>query len=342
MKMKKIRNRIVFSLVSLLILSIMVNWTWPWKRKKQEESKTKIGISKIVAHPALDAVEKGLQEELTNQGFTDIEYDFQNANGEPATAKQIATKFKAEKVDIAVGIATPTAQALVNTIDDIPIVFSAVTDPEGAGLVESDEKGDPNVTGVSDMTPVETQAEMILQIKGDVKKIGNIYASGEANSVTINNLLKEACKKLGVEVVEATVTNSAEVKQAAESIINRVDAIYIGTDNTVVSALSAVTDVANKNGIPVVTADPSSAEKYDVLASYGFNYYQVGIVTGKLIAKILNGESTSNLPTVFMTDPSSLDLLVNKDVAKEIGIELPESVLEQANKIVEDGKVTAK
>jgi len=155
-------------------------------------------------------------------------------------------------------------------------------------------------------------------------------------------MAKKACDELGIEFVESTVTNSSEVKQAAQTIAGRVDAFYLSTDNTVISAISAVVDVARANKLPIMSADPSSAEKFDVLAAWGFDYYKMGKTTGRLIARILSGEKPENIPTIFMTEPSDVDLLINLDVAKKLGITVPDKLISQASRIVKDGKMTKK
>ena len=304
------------------------------------QSEGVIGISKIVAHPALDAVEKGIQDELKALGHN-LSYDLQNANGEISTAASIANKFKSQKVILAVGIATPTAQALVNAIKDVPVVFSAVTDPVAAGLVSSLSKGDGNVTGVSDMTPVKAQIEFLSRIK-PIKKLGHVYSSHEANAVALADLARQACKEMGIEFVETTVTNSAEVKQAVQTIIRRVDGLYISTDNTVVSALSAVTDVAMQHKVPVMSADPSSAETYDILAAWGFDYYKMGRATGRMIDAILKGRKPADIPTMFMTEASDIDLLINLDVAAKLGLTIPKDLQSQANTTISGGKMKKK
>lgn len=297
-----------------------------------------IGVSKIVSHPALDAIEQGIQDELAALGYENVNYDLQNANGDMTTASSIATKFKNDQVDIAVGIATPTSQALVNAIDETPVIYAAVTDPVDAGLVDSFEQGGENVTGVSDLTPVRAQIEMLQRIAG-IETLGHVYASGEANAVRLAELAREAAADLGIDFVEATVTNSAEVRSATSSIIDRVDGIYVSNDNTVVSALTALLDVANDAGVPVMSADPSSAEEMDVLIAWGFDYYKMGRAAGRVIAEVLEGTPTSEIPTVFMTDPGDIDLLINLDVAENLGITFPEDVIATASKIVEDGEL---
>ena len=334
MKRFSIKYLLIFTIISVALIAAGCG-------KSNKSEKITIGISKIVSHPALDGVEKGIQDELKDEGYTNLTFDLQNANGEISTAASIAQKFKADQVKIAVGIATPTSQALRNTLKDSIVIYSAVTDPVDAGLVKSLTAGEKNIAGVSDMTPVKDQIAFLKKIK-DIKRLGHIYASHEANAVTLAKMAKKACDELGIEFVESTVTNSSEVKQAAQTIAGRVDAFYLSTDNTVISAISAVVDVAKANKLPIMSADPSSAEKYDVLAAWGFDYYKMGRATGKLIGRILNGEKTENIPTVFMTEPADVDLLINLDVAKKLGLTIPEKLVSQASRVVKDGKMTKK
>lgn len=305
------------------------------EQESVEAEEIVIGISKFVQHPALDAVEQGIMDELAELGWDNISYDLQNANADANTSAQIATKFKSGSVDLAVGIATPTAQALVKSIKDIPVIYSAVTDPVSAGLVESYDKGEANVTGYSDMTPVRAQLELMLEI-ADVQTLGHVYTSGETNAVVLANKAREVCADLGIDFVEATVANSAEVRQAAQSIVGRVDAYYISTDNTVVSALNSLADVALKNNKLTISADPSSAQEFDILAALGFDYYKHGRATGRLIDRVLSGTPTADIPTQYMSDPKDVDqLLINLDVARQIGVEIPEEIKERANILIE-------
>jgi putative ABC transport system substrate-binding protein len=330
-------NKSLSLVVPILLLSLVLVSS---ACAAEPSKKVLIGVSKIVSHPALDAVVKGMQDELAAAKIN-AEYDLQNANGDINAAASIATKFQSEKVTLAVGVATPTSQSLVNTLKGIPVVFTAVTDPVKAGLVASLKKGDKNVTGVSDMTPVKQQIELLLRVK-KVKRLGHIYTSSEENAVVLAGVVKQVCKELGIEFVETTVSKSSEVKQAVQAIIRRVDALYISTDNTVVSAMSAVTDVAMKAKVPVMSADPSSAESYPVLAAWGFDYYKMGRTTGKMVAEILHGKKPEQMPTQFMTKTSDVDLLINLDVAKKLGLTFPKDIVKSANKIVENGKLTKK
>ena len=302
--------------------------------------KKTVGIAKFVAHPALDAVEQGIVDEIS-QAKPDVELDRQNSNADMATAGQIAQRFKQAKVSVAVGIATPTAQALVNQIKDKPVVFSVVTDPVSAGLVESMDKGGSNVTGTSDMTPVRVQLDMLLAI-APVKRLGHLYSSGEANSLALAEIVKAYCAEKGLDYVEATITNSSEVKSALLSIADRIDGLYLGNDNTVFSALSAVSEVCLDKKIPLMSADPASAETIPVLVALGYDYYQMGRATGKIVVRILNGEKTKDIPGFLPTDPESLDLVLNLDVAEKLGLSLDPALVDRATVVVSGGTVTKK
>ncbi len=299
-----------------------------------KKSKPIIGISKIVSHPALDAVERGIQDEL-NERKVDVIFDLQNANGDINTAISIAKKFKEEKVKIAIGIATPMAQALVKELKNTIIVFSAVTDPVKAGLVSSLEKGEKWVTGISDMTPVKTQLELLMKIK-PIKRLGFIYSSHEDNAVVLARITEEVCKEFGIEIVETTVSSTAEVKQATMSIIKRVDAIYVTTDNTVVAALPSLVEVALKKNVPVFSADPSSSKDNLVLGALGFDYYKMGRATGRLIIELLEGKKAEEIPTRFLTDRKDLEFFLNLSVAKKLGIKISEELVKTADVVVKE------
>lgn len=300
----------------------------------------KIGIAKIVQHVALDSVEQGIVDVLTENGVN-ATFDLQNANGDTNTAAQIAMKYRDEGVDVAVGIATPVALALANTITDIPVVFGTVTDPLGAGLVSTLDHGERNITGMSDAIPTEQHIALFKQLTG-IKTLGYIYTSNEANSVSSLELVKKGCEQAGLSLVTQAITNSSEVKQAAEAIINRVDGLYLTTDNTVFSALSSVKEVFGEAKKPIFSGDVTGAQDGGCVIASGFNYYKAGRATGEMVLKILNGEKPENIPVRFMTDPSDSDLLFDLDAAKNCGITIAEDYLKKANMIFENGKLTKK
>jgi putative ABC transport system substrate-binding protein len=339
--MKKIRTAITMIAAFTVIAVATTGCTAKKAPIAAETFKSyRIGITKIVAHPALDAVEKGVQDELAERGIK-ATYDLQNANGDVNTATQIASKFASDKVDAVVAIATPTAVAAANTIKDIPVIFSVITDPVGAGLVTTVEHGENNITGLSDKTDVLQHVTLFARVAG-IKTLGYIYTSSEANSASSKADVEAACSKLGIKVIAQSINNSSEVKQATGAIIGRVDGIYLSTDNTVFSALPALVEVALANKKPVFSSDVTSALEGGCLMASGFDYYKAGRATGVILADVLGGKSPSSIPVKFLTDPSETDFLIDLDTAKICGITFPKEILDSASKIIENGKLTTK
>ncbi len=288
----------------------------------------KIGISQIVSHPALDACVKGFKDVLAEEGWVEgenVEYDLQNAQGDIATATSIADKFAAEDLDLIYGIATPTSQAVAKATSTIPLVFSAVTDPVGAGLVEDPDAPGANVTGVSDMQPVEPILELV-ELVPDAKAVGAIYNAGESNSVFLAKAEKEAAEAMGYEFIEATAGTSAEVKAAADSLVGRVQAITVIGDNTAVSALEAIVKVCEENGILLLAGDTDSVKR-GAAAGFGFNYEDLGRQAGAMAVEILGGKAVADVPVQFA---ENLILAVNPAAAEKMGVTLPQELLDQA------------
>ncbi|MDR2259179.1 MAG: ABC transporter substrate-binding protein [Treponema sp.] len=302
----------------------------------------RVGIAKIVQHEALDACENGIMDALKERGVN-AAFDLQNANGDMNTAAQIANKFKADKVNVAVGIATPIAVALANTLTDTPVVFSSVTDPVGANLVSSLGGGaeNRNVTGLSDAIPTGDHIALFKEIAG-IRTLGYIYTSSEANSISALTLVEEACKAQGLQLVTQAISTSAELRQAAEAIVNRVDGIYLTTDNTVFSALSALVQVFGAAKKPIFSGDVTGAFSGGCLIASGFNYYKAGLATGNIVADILEGKKPQDIPVKFLTDPSESDLLFDLDAAKNCGITIPQRYLSMANYMFENGTLSSK
>ncbi len=312
----------IFSLVIIASFSALSA-----QGNKEVDGRVQIGISKLMVHPALDSIEQGIKDYLNENGVNAI-YETQSANGEISTAASIAQLFQTEGKDIVIGIATPTAQALANVFQDVPVVYATVTDPDAAGLT-----GLENVCGTSDMVPVDKQLEIIEEVTG-AKKLGMIYTSAEANGITLMEAMQEACDEAGIELITASISNSSEVMMAAQSIIDRVDAMYVSTDNTVISAISALSSVCMDASVPLFSADTTSSFGTDVLMAGGFDYYQSGRLTGEVVKRILDGEDPAQIGTLYL---ENLEIYVNLDTAEKLGITIPESLMAQASYIIKDG-----
>ncbi|TCT12655.1 putative ABC transport system substrate-binding protein [Tepidamorphus gemmatus] len=292
-----------------------------------------VAVTAIVEHPALDAARDGIRDGLADLGFKvgeNLKFSYESAQGNPATAAQIARKFIGEAPNVIVPISTPSAQAVVAGTKDIPVVFTAVTDPVGAGLVADAARPGGNVTGVSDMSPIPDHLALIREITPGVARLGIIYNPGEANSVALANRLKELAPGAGMQIVEANATKTAEVQQAARSLVGKVDAIYIPTDNTVVSALEAAVQVAEQNRIPLYAGDTDSVPR-GAIAAIGFNYYDIGLQTAQIVARVLKGEAPGSIP---VTQAQGTDLIVNPGAAEKMGVTIPEAVISRANTVV--------
>ncbi|HLV04513.1 ABC transporter substrate-binding protein [uncultured Georgenia sp.] len=295
-----------------------------------EEAQTySIGITQIVSHPSLDAARDGFKAALADAGL-DVEYDEQNAQGDQTTAISIANGFASADHDLILAVATPTAQAVAQTITDVPILITAVTEPQEAGLVDSWEAPGGNVTGTSDLNPVAEQLELVMELAPDAESIGIVYSSGEVNSEIQVALAEEAAAELGVEIELATVTNSGEVQQAADSL--DVDAFYVPTDNTVVSALESLLQVAESKSLPVVVGEGDSVERGGI-ATYGIDYEQLGYQTGEMAVRILlEGADPAEMP---IEEQSEFLLIVNPAAAERMGVEIPADLLERADTVIE-------
>ncbi len=289
----------------------------------------KIGITTIVSHPALDADQKGFEKALKDAGVQ-VEYDYQNAQGEMSNAQAIAQKFAADKVDLVHAIATPTAQAAKKVIKDIPIVYSSVTDPVDAGLGKTMDAAGGHITGVSDAWPIERQIGLYKEIVPLAKKWGTIYNAGDANSLQSIKWTKAAIKKHGLELIEVTVSNSSEVYTAAQSLIGRVDAIYITSDNTVASALGAVSKVCNNNKIPFFVGNTDQVA-LGAIAALGFNYFEVGYSAGKKAVQILKeGRQPGTIPSGLA---EKLDFHLSLKNAKRQGVTVKKSIVDRVDKL---------
>lgn len=277
-----------------------------------------IGATQIVEHPSLDEAYRGFQDALKDAGL-DVEFDLQSAQGDQNNVTPIAKKFVADNVDLIFANSTPSALGAVQATSEIPIVFTSVTDAVEAGLIKSMDEPGENVTGVLDLHPDAIQKTVeFIDTYFEGANVGLIYNAGEQNSVTQIDAVKEAAKGTSLSLSERTVASSAEVQQAAKTLVGKSDVIYIVTDNTVVSALESVVGVANEQDIPLIVGEPDSLKKGG-FATFGIDYHTIGYRSGEMAAAILVGEKTTkDIPVEY---PNEIQLFINKQAAEEQGIE---------------------
>lgn len=298
------------------------------------ESTKSVAVTAIVEHPALDSARDGVLAALNEAGYIEgknLRWQYQSAQGNTATAAQIARKFIGDRPDAIVGIATPSAQALVAGTRRIPIVFTAVTDPVGAQLVKSWEATGSNVTGVSDVLELERQIELIREILPQARKVGMVYNPGEANSVAVVNALKQLLPQYDMQLLESAAPRTVDVGSAARSLVGKVDVIYTNTDNNVVSAYEALAKVGNDTKTPLIASDTDSVSR-GAIAALGMDYYDLGKQTGRMVVRILEGE---NPGSIAPQTSENVQLFINPGAARKQGVELPPELIERATQVIQ-------
>ena len=287
----------------------------------------KIGVVQLVEHAALDAAYQGFVDGLKEAGYEDgknLTIDYQNAQGEQANCVTIAQKLVNDQNDLILAIATPAAQAVVNFTDTIPVLVTAVTDPASAKLVNSNELPGTNVSGTSDLNPVDAQVRLIKRILPDAKKIAFLFCSSEENSYFQVGLAKKTADEIGLEYVDATVSSSNEIQSVVESLVGKVDAIYAPTDNMIAAGMATVSMVSTPAGIPIFCGETGMVDNGG-FATYGLNYYELGKQTAAMAVDILeNGKNPAEMPIQYL---EKCDLAINMEAAEEMGIEIPADVL---------------
>lgn len=330
-------RKILSIALSILIISTLILSGCGSSSSASASSSLNLGIVQIVEHPSLDAARQGFLDVLAENGYKEgdnLVVNYENAQGDMPTLNSIAQSMAGDKPDVILAIATPSAQAVANATKgtSIPVLFTAVTDPVAAGLVESMEKPNTNLTGTTDMAPIADQIKLIKDIDPSVKNVGIIYNSGEVNSVVQVEMVKEVAKDLGLEIVEAVATSTSEVDQAAKSLVGKVDAIYVPTDNVAVTALEAIVQVAENNSILLVSAEKDSVNRGTV-ATIGLDYYKLGRQTGEMALKIIAGEAKPQDMPVEVQEQN--DVIINLKAAKALNISIPKEVLDRAVEIIE-------
>jgi putative ABC transport system substrate-binding protein len=327
--MKAIGLRRIIALLACALLSTSV--------LAQEKKMITIGVTKIATHAALDADEKGFEAGLASVGFKDgvnVRYLRMNAEGDLARAQAIAKQFSDEKVSLIHSIATPTTQAVVKLHKTIPVVFSSITDPVSAGIVPKDsapgKKTGTNLTGVSDQWPVALQMEIYAKMLPNAKRWGTIYNPAEPNSVIHIKGMRAAAKNLGLTLVEVHVDNSKAVAQAAASLVGKIEAMTITSDNTAVADLTSIVQLCNEKKIPLFAGDVDSVAA-GAVAAYGLDYYLVGYSAGKKAGLILKGSKPGDIP---WGPVEKFSLVINQKAAALQGVALTAEFLNKADKVI--------
>ena len=290
----------------ILLLVILVTACGTEKQKKIE-----IGITQIVEHPSLDDVRKGIIDALKANGYDEnkININYKNAQGDFGTAQVIAQEYN-NKSDVIIAISTPSAQAAANNIKDKPIFFSAITNPESAGILRK------NVTGVSDKSPVQKQVQLIERLLPEAKNIGIVYNTSEQNSFYLTEEFTKAAKEKGYIVKVKGISNISEMASALDTLLPTIDVLYTSIDNTIASTYPLIVEKSNKANKPIIGATKSFVEQ-GALAVDGISDYQVGYQTGEMVARYLNGEKIENIPYEVV---EKSEMYINKDIAKRFGI----------------------
>lgn len=319
------KNRIILASLGIAVLAGGLYYgmsTYPKNDVSSDTNLPLVAITKITAHPSLDKIEQGIVDELAAQKMQ-VKIQSDNAQGNVVTATQIAQKIAGQNPALVIPITTPSAQAVYNAVrgKNIPVVFAAVSDPVSAKLVDGTTMKGKGITGVSDLAPIEQQIDLIQKLQPTLKTIGFIYTPGEANSVAMLEKFKDIAEARGLIIVESASLNTNEVVGATRFLLDKVDAIYIPNDNSVVSALEGLVRTVNKK-MPIYTSDPDSIER-GCLASVALSQYEIGREVGKVAAQVLKGANPSDLAVVI---PTQVEVTINQPLATSLGISIPKDM----------------
>ena len=289
-----------------------------------------VGILQLVEHPALDAANKGFVDGLKSKGFEEgknIKFDRQNAQGDQSNLQTIAQRFVSNKVNLVCAIATPAAQTMANVTRDIPIVGTAITDYKEAKLVKDPEKPGTNVTGTTDMNPIDKQLDLLLKIVPKARTIGILYNSSEINSQIQVKKMKELAEAKGLTVREATVSSVNDIQQAAQSLVGKADALYVPTDNVLASAMPNLIKITDEARIPVFCGE-AGMTKAGGVATLGIDYYKLGFQTGEMAADILSGKAKPQ--NMAIQAQKTFTVTLNEAQIKKLGLTVPDDILKEA------------
>ena len=323
----------IIAVLAVLVAGSLIYSSMNKPEAKNEKKVAKVGVLQFVSHPSLDLIYKGIQDGLAEEGYKDdqLKIDFMNSEGDQSKVATMSKQLVANGNDLVVGIATPAAQGLASATKDLPVIMAAITDPVGANLVQNLEKPGGNITGVSDHNPAQQQVELIKALTPNVKTIGALYSSSEDNSKTQVEEFKAYAEKAGLTVETFAVPSTNEIASTVNVMTSKVDAIWVPIDNTIASAFSTVVS-SNQSAKKPIYPSATAMVEAGGLASVVVDQHDLGVATGKMIAQVLKGAKPADTPVnVFSTGKS----VINKKIAQELGITIPESVLKEAGQVIE-------
>ncbi len=323
----------IIAALAVLVAGSLIYSSMNKPEAKNEKKVAKVGVLQFVSHPSLDLIYKGIQDGLAEEGYKDdqLKIDFMNSEGDQSKVATMSKQLVANGNDLVVGIATPAAQGLASATKDLPVIMAAITDPIGANLVKDLKKPGGNITGVSDHNPAQQQVELIKDLTPNVKTIGALYSSSEDNSKTQVEEFKAYAEKAGLTVETFAVPSTNEIASTVNVMTSKVDAIWVPIDNTIASAFSTVVS-SNQSAKKPIYPSATAMVEAGGLASVVVDQHDLGVATGKMIAQVLKGAKPADTPVnVFSTGKS----VINKKLAQELGITIPEPVLKEAGQVIE-------
>ncbi|QLE64954.1 ABC transporter substrate-binding protein [Furfurilactobacillus rossiae] len=320
----------MYGLIAIILVFLGVAYFQESKEQAAQQKVPTVGVLQLLTHPALDAINHGIDDSLKAHGYIPgktIHIDFQNAEGDQSNLQSMSARFVHEHVNAAVGIATPSAQALANATKKTPIVLGAVTDPKGAKLVANNKRPGGNITGVSDQAPLKQQLGLIKKLTQNLKTLGIIYTSSDDSATAQYKQFKALCKKENITLKVYSISNTNDLNQVSQTMAGQVDAVYVPTDNTIASAMQTLVANTNAKKIPVFPAADTMV-KQGGLATYAINQYKLGRLTGDMTASILKHKSKpATTPIKYVRHG---DLTINLKTAKQLGITIPKSYIKEA------------
>lgn len=329
--MKKFTKALLAGALSVMLLTSCGTSQNNGKEGQQaaSEGSKEIGVIQLVEHEALDKSYEGFKEGLKESGFEEgknLVLDYNNAQGDQSNTTTIAQKLVNNRPDLIFAIATPAAQAVANQTSEIPIVVTAVTDPAVSGLVDTNEAPGGNVTGTSDLTPIKDQIALLKELLPEAKKVGIMYTSSEDNSILQAEMATKEVEAVGLDAEVYTVSKTEDIMAVTQSVVGNIDVLYIPTDNLLAANMSAVSQITTPAGIPIIVGDIGMMTDGG-LATKGLDYFELGKQTGVMAAEILNGADPAKMAIEYQTDPK---LVINKELAEELKITIPQALLDQA------------